>query len=90
MAKKVSDKERAIAFFTTAPEAEVMPMLETINTIARARGFAIGRKRKTTTPATPAKRQTRSTAPGKGAGTADAAKVGETAEQSSAAAGSQS
>lgn len=54
MAKKFTDKERAIAFFTTAPEAEVKDVLETVNVIARARGFAVGRKRAKTEPAKPA------------------------------------
>lgn len=39
MAKKKSDKERAIAFFTTAPKDEVMSLLDTVNMIAVARGF---------------------------------------------------
>lgn len=53
MAKKISDYERLIAFVTTAPEAEVKSALETAATIARARGFDVGgRKKKSATGGT--------------------------------------
>lgn len=92
MAKKLSDKERAIAFFTTANEADVITMLETVNTIARARGFNVGgRKRKaaTSTPAAPSRRRGQGPGQsGKDAADAAAKKAGETEQQSAAAAGS--
>jgi hypothetical protein len=75
MAKRISDKQRVIAFFTTANEQDVKDALETVNAIATARGF--GKKRKATEPKKPGKsRQPASTAGDGGKPAATDAKAG--------------
>lgn len=41
MARKISDKDRVISFFTMAAPADVTALLETVNMIARARGIGV-------------------------------------------------